>query len=125
MLDILSSMSDCSNALGPYLSRTRKELKLSLRAVDAQTGVSNAYLSQLENGKIKTPSPKVLHSLALKYGLPYEQLMELAGYPIPGKSQNQPSSSRLAARLGETSEEEEEALADFLALIRKRNGSEL
>ena len=79
MLDILSSMSDSSNALGPYLSRTRKELKLSLRAVEAQTGVSNAYLSQLENGKIKTPSPKVLHSLALKYGLPYEQLMELAG----------------------------------------------
>jgi hypothetical protein len=38
----------------------------SLREVEEVTGkaVSNAYLGQLAHGKIKRPSPNVLHSLA-------------------------------------------------------------
>ena len=56
--------------------------RLSLRQVEEATGkaVSNAYLSQLANGKIQKPSPNVLHSLSGVYGVPYEALMEKAGW---------------------------------------------
>jgi transcriptional regulator with XRE-family HTH domain len=40
-------------------------------------------LSQLENGKIRKPSPNVLHGLANVYAVPYETLMEKAGYLLP------------------------------------------
>ncbi|RAZ73064.1 helix-turn-helix domain-containing protein [Mesorhizobium atlanticum] len=115
-------MDKGKNDLGPYLARVRKGLGLSLRTVEAETDVSNAYLSQLETGKIRTPSPTVLHTLALRYEVSYERLMALAGYPVPHSSVDDPParSLDLAARLGDVSPEEEEALVDFLSLIRKR-----
>lgn len=41
----------------------RKKSKLTLRQVEEITGISNAYLSQLENGKIKKPSYDVVQKL--------------------------------------------------------------
>lgn len=121
-LRYLAAMDKAKNDLGTYLARVRKDLGLSLRTVEAETDVSNAYLSQLETGKIKTPSPTVLHTLALRYEVAYERLMALAGYPVPGNAPDDPNarSLDLAARLGDVSPEEEEALVDFLGLIRKR-----
>src|SRR5437868_6833026 len=57
------------NELGPLLADLRTAKRLSLRQVEEATGkaVSNAYLSQLENGKIHKPSPNVLHSLSGVY----------------------------------------------------------
>ena len=69
-------MSDLSQEL----SRLRKLRGKTLRAVEKDTGVSNAYLSQLENGSVKRPRPHVLHILADFYDVPYEDLMTKAGY---------------------------------------------
>ncbi len=41
----------------------RKDNGLTLKKVEEITGVSNAYLSQLENGKIKSPGYNVVKSL--------------------------------------------------------------
>ncbi|MHC4710377.1 MAG: helix-turn-helix domain-containing protein [Planctomycetota bacterium] len=72
---------------------------LSLRQVEEATGnaVSNAYLSQLEKGKIQKPSPNVLHSLAAVYAVPYEALMEKAGYLLPSEGNKGGRRRRLAA----------------------------
>ena len=66
------------NELGGLLADLRAAKGLSLREVEEATGkaVSNAYLSQLENGRIKKPSPNVLHTLAAVYAVPYEALQE-------------------------------------------------
>lgn len=55
----------------------RKELGLSLRDVEATTKsrVSNAYLSQLENGKIASPSANTVYELSAAYGLPIDHLI--------------------------------------------------
>lgn len=42
----------------------RKKRNWTLRYVEQQTGLSNAYLSQLENGKIKNPSFNTIEKLA-------------------------------------------------------------
>src|ERR1035438_9027112 len=67
-------------SLGAGLRTARELRKLSLREVEEATGISNAYLSQLENDKIKKPSPHFLHKLASLYGISYELLMEAVGY---------------------------------------------
>ena len=58
--------------LGALLADLRTAKGLSLREVEEASGkaVSNAYLSQLEHGKIRKPSPNVLHSLAEVYTVP-------------------------------------------------------
>lgn len=106
--------------LSSFLAAARKRRNLTLRAVETETGISNAYLSQLENGKIQTPSPVVLHKLSELYRVPYATTLELTGYPVPQTNQTNSRNHRLAARLGPTTDEEEEELVEYLEFLRSR-----
>lgn len=66
--------------LASELKQLREIRGYSLRQVEKATGVSNAYLSQLERGDAVKPSPDKLARLANFYDVSYEQLMVLAGY---------------------------------------------
>ena len=59
-----------------YLRSLRKKKRFSLRDVERKTGISNAYLSQLETGNIKAPSPAVLVQLADLYGVNRGRMLE-------------------------------------------------
>jgi transcriptional regulator with XRE-family HTH domain len=99
--------------LGQHLAAIRADRDFSLRTVEELTNrmVSNAYLSQIEKGKIQQPSPNILHELARVYNTSYEQLMELAGY-IVGKHTPDATHGRAAtfAALNLTEAEERELL---------------
>ena len=107
--------------LGSLLADLRTAKGLSLRRVEEATdnAVSNAYLSQLENGKIRKPSPNVLHSLAIVYAVPYETLMEKAGY-LPSADGAAGGRKLAAFAIGEMTAEEEEELLKYLAFLRSR-----
>jgi transcriptional regulator with XRE-family HTH domain len=111
--------------LGAVLADLRRAKGLSLREVEEATGkaVSNAYLSQLENGRIRKPSPNVLHSLSEVYSVPYEALMEKAGYLLPSEN-GHGNRRRLAAfAIDDLTAEEEEELLKYLAFLRSRTPS--
>lgn len=111
--------------LGTVLADLRRAKGLSLREVQVATGntVSNAYLSQLEHHKIKKPSPTVLHKLAAVYGVPYETLMEKAGYLLTDTGE-QGARRRLAVfAIDDLTAEEEEELLKYLTFLRFRNRS--
>ena len=111
-----------NNRLGDYLRAVRRGLSLSLRDVEAATGgeVSNAYLSQLETGKIQKPSPHILFSLSIALSLHYEDLMERAGYIAPNTERDDDAKHGRAATFSieNLTAEEEIALLDHLAYIR-------
>jgi transcriptional regulator with XRE-family HTH domain len=111
--------------LGAVLADLRTAKGLSLREVEEATGkaVSNAYLSQLENGKIRKPSPNVLHSLAEVYGVPYEALMEKAGYLLPSQNGSGQRKRLAAFAIDDLTAEEEEELLKYLAFLRSRTSS--
>ena len=69
-----------AKTLGEVLKDTRVARGLSLRAVERETGIQNAHLSQLENGTIIKPEMALLWELAALYGLDYTRLLILAGY---------------------------------------------
>ncbi len=48
---------------------------MTLRALEARSGVSNAYLSQIETGKIKEPSLTKLRAIAKAYGVSVSALV--------------------------------------------------
>jgi HTH-type transcriptional regulator, competence development regulator len=111
--------------LGALLSDLRAAKGLSLREVEEATGksVSNAYLSQLENGKIRKPSPNVLHSLAEVYAVTYEALMEKAGYLLPSDNGSTRRKRLAAFAIDDLTAEEEEELLKYLAFLRSRTSS--
>jgi transcriptional regulator with XRE-family HTH domain len=95
-----------------------------LREVEERTGISNAYLSQIESGRIKEPSPRILHRLADLYGESYAELLELAGYPVPDREEARrqgDSSSHAHGRLGSVTREEEAELLEYLKFMRARS----
>jgi len=119
-----SEFEGSPSELGVVLADLRAAKGFSLREVEEATGkaVSNAYLSQLENGRIQKPSPNVLHSLAEVYVVPYEALMEKAGYLLP--SEDVGHRRRLAAfAIDDLTAEEEEELLKYLAFLRSRRPS--
>ena len=117
-------------ALGRYLAQIRGIKKLTLREVEeaAEKQVSNAYLSQLEKGRISKPSPNVLHALARVYNIAYDTLMEKAGYLTAETSSDILRSGKVggtrsaknALSSEQLSEEEETKLLEYLAFLRRR-----
>jgi len=122
----MSRNTDDSNQkateLGKYLNTIRKDRGFTLRQVQEATNneVSNAYLSQVETGKVKQPSPNMLHSLAELYSVEYTKLMGLAGYIKDSLSRNDTERHGRVATFSDInlSKEEEEALLKYLKFIR-------
>lgn len=66
---------------GAYLRELRKKRGLTLVDLNKLSGVSQPYLSQIENGKAgSSPSPEILRKIAEPLGADYSDLMEKAGY---------------------------------------------
>lgn len=105
--------------LGKFLKKAREDKGYTLREVESATGISNAYLSQLEGDKIKQPSPVWLNKLATHYGILYSSLLTLAGYPVPNEDDEK--SSGFSARIGAVTPNEEAALVDYLAFLRSKH----
>jgi len=114
-------MAEPSKTLSQVLRSARERRSLTLRSVEDATGISNAYLSQLEHNRIRQPSPVILHKLSELYGISYAEVMRLAGYPLPSRGQNKSVGGPLA-RLGNVTDEEEDALAEYLEFLRTRKG---
>lgn len=113
-------------AVGARLREIRGIRGFTLRAVERETGISNAYLSQLETGKIAKPSPNYLYKLADFYGVPYDLLLEEAGYvsrgPTEGPEKRRGLSGAALATVEDLTPQEEEELMNYLAYLRSKGG---
>jgi transcriptional regulator with XRE-family HTH domain len=109
--------------LGEELARLRqvKGRSVSLREVERQTGISNEYLSQLERGVAKKPTPAVLQKLAKFYGASYESLLIAAGYlkEKPGEKHLRviPRDVEAMAQSAQFSGEEWDEVRDFMTFL--------
>ncbi|MFD0678170.1 MULTISPECIES: helix-turn-helix domain-containing protein [unclassified Paenibacillus] len=72
--------------------RDMRKLKgFTIRELADRSGVSAAYISQLENGNRGVPSPDVLMKLSEGLNTPYSELMDIAGYlEMQGLEHNEP-----------------------------------
>lgn len=115
--------------LAETLRRLRRLSGKTLRQVERECGISNAYLSQLEGGTpanpAPNPSPQKLHKLAECYGVPYELLMEEAGYLEPQPEDAPHGRKRLGAveaalLSAKLTREEQERVVDFIEFLRSQ-----
>src|SRR5579872_1107534 len=115
-----TEVNDPKETLGQFLKKMRLHKNYTLRYIEESTEISNAYLSQLENDKIKRPSANNLHKLADFYKIDFNQLLSLAGIlendGLPSKSFGEYVFSK-----DNLTTEEEEELIQYLKFIRLRN----
>ena len=126
MIDREKEQERSQASLGKIIRKARNDLQMSQRDVEIATEkeVSNAYLSQLESGKITKPSPHILYALSNTLSVPYETLMERAGYIVPSASRPDGVKHGRAATysVDNLTAEEESALLDYLGYLRSKKG---
>ncbi len=111
-------------SLGETLKEARELAGFTLKQVEEATGISNAYMSQVENSKIKKPSANVLHKLSQVYNIDIENLLFAAGVIKESNAQKTNLLNSVALSAEPLSAEEEQALMDYLRFLRykKKNG---
>lgn len=117
-----------NDELAKRLSQLRKLKGVSLRQMETATGISNAYLSQLERGVAAQPAPEKLKRLAEFFGIAYETLLEAAGYleqaPVRahhyGAAVEKATLLQDAVRSANLTEEEQAMVIDYIAFLRSR-----
>jgi transcriptional regulator with XRE-family HTH domain len=110
-------------ALGAVIKRQRKLRGLSAVQAAREAEISPAYLSKLEGDSVRNPSPHILHSLSGVLGLPYGELMKLAGYLVPD-GRDEPDHQQLnAAFFADLNEDERNELLRYLTWYRERQRS--
>lgn len=65
---------------GSCIREMREEKGMSGRELARRANISQAYLSQLERGENKKPSPEIIKKIAKGLDVDYNDLMTLAGY---------------------------------------------
>ena len=118
----MTTETEVVSTLGSGLREARELKNLSLRAVEQAVGISNAYLSQLENNKVRKPSPFFLHKLSKLYDISYEKLMAAAGYAELPEGTATPKSFAAGAIFNEdlTTAGERDELLKFLGYLRSK-----
>ena len=107
--------------LGEELKALRNQKKLSLRQVEEKVGVTNGYLSLLENDKVRQPSPDILQKLAKAYEVPFELLMEKAGYITKKNDSKLPKVPAFVFSASKDLDDEDWKLAqEFFSYLRSR-----
>jgi transcriptional regulator with XRE-family HTH domain len=85
-----SSSSDTPGAFGHRLRRWRTDRDLTLRDVSEKSGLSIAYLSDLERGKLANPTLDTLTALAGALGLSLNMLLGLEDSQTPSRPVSMP-----------------------------------
>lgn len=108
-----------NTSLGIILRQARDLKEYPLRTVEEITGISNAYLSQIENNKIKKPSADILHRLAKAYNLDFNYLLHVAGL-VEKSSQDNVSFGEFVFSKDNLTSAEQEELVNYLIFMRER-----
>jgi transcriptional regulator with XRE-family HTH domain len=115
-----------TDELGEQLKSVRVVKGMSLRGVARLAEISVTYLQKLEHGDVDQPSPKVLFRLGKALDIPYELLMNLAGYqPTSASGQGallgaRSTSASFSRAIDSTdlNDEERKAVAAFISHLR-------
>lgn len=118
-------MTQNMGTLGTTLKSYRSLKKLTLKDVENQLGISNAYLSQLENDKVKQPSAHILYKLAKLYSVKLDTLLFAAGIidddPAKKDTKNNKFLKQVAFSSDDLTKEQRNMVLEYLEFLKSRN----
>ena len=107
-----------SVTLGAYIRQAREKHNISARRLSADLHMHPSYISRVEAGNFKQPSPEKLQRIAERLGLDYSNLCALAGYQVPGLP-GLPAYLRLKYDM---SDEDARRISEYFELLRRQHG---
>ena len=110
-------------SIGGVLKQAREVRQLSAGDAARAAGISAAYLNRLENDAVKKPSPHVLHQLSEALSVPYSDLLQLSGYPLPHEPDRNAAQTIGSALFADLTDDERDELLEYLAWYRTRRRS--
>lgn len=113
-------------SLGATLKEARELVTFTLKQVEEATQISTAYLSQLENDKIKKPSANILYKLANLYQIEMNALLIASGIIEKGAVSQKSKGdnewvNRLAFYAGDFSEAQQEEVIEYIKYLKFKN----
>lgn len=90
--------------------------------LEAQADISRGYLSNLEAGKYIHPSPFKLKGLALAYNIPYELLLNKAGYldKTSKKVKEDAAFTLMLKEVQDMTVKERQTVLDYIEYVKSR-----
>lgn len=104
--------------LGEYIRQEREKRNMSARQLSTALRMHPSYISRVEAGLFKQPSPEKLHRIAEYLNLSYSNLCALAHYQVPGLP-GFPGYLRLKYDM---SDEDARRLIEYFELLRAQHG---
>src|SRR5699024_297476 len=96
-----------TNQFGKYLKEKRNDKGYTINQLSLYSGISDAQLSRIENGKRGIPKADNIQKLAEALSIPYDEIMRVAGY-------YKPSNTKQEEELPELSDKDERDIAKDL-----------
>jgi len=109
--------------LAALVRKLRLEAGLSIKDLEASSGVSRAGISRIERGEKKLPTPGTLNRLAEGLGIDASELFQAAGYTTSGAEALPALSPYLRAKYGHLPAAARQELADYLERLEAEYGS--
>lgn len=109
-------------SLAKVLREQRARLHLSMRQVEAQSGVNSATIVRLERGSILTPQPETLKALAAALDLSVSDLFAIADW-VPA-TELPTFRPYLRAKYNQLPEEAVAEMEQFFDRLAKRHGAQ-
>src|SRR5580693_5091566 len=107
-------------SIGDYIREQREQVRISMRQLAQQAGVSNPYLSQIERG-LRKPSADILQQIAKGLRISAEAL-----YVQAGILEDRPADSGVRSALltdPDLSERQKQVLIEIYESFRKENAA--
>ena len=117
-----AAMTTHHEQLAALLRRLRQQAGLSVKELEAKSGLSRAAISRPENCE-KLPTPTTLNRLASALGVDASELFQAAGYTTTGAEALPALSPYLRAKYGHLPAPARKELTDYLARLEAEYGS--
>ena len=104
--------------LGEYIREAREKRNMSARRLSEELHMHYSYISRIEAGKFKQPSPEKLQRIAEHLELNYGDLCALAGYQAPSLPDFLPY---LRAKY-DMNDTDARRLSEYFELLRTQHG---
>jgi len=118
VLAIVNKEKKYSMDFGRYLKKLREKRGLGIRQLSKYSGVSSAYISQIENGDRGTPSPRILQKLAAPLKVRLSELYDAAGY---GENIFEEDDDTIASSIKETPQVTNDLIEELKSIIKRAN----
>lgn len=105
-------------SLGGRIRKVREAKGWSIRRLAAEVGMDHPYISRLEAGIFKQPSPEKLHRLAETLDLNYDDLFVVAGY----RPDDLPSLRPYLRTKYRMSDHDAQRICDYFTVLKQKHG---